>query len=64
MTFHGCTHDQTCGAGVHGDQIFSMLQDVQKKKTEYSLLLTMKGGLLNQIIAAWVGRVGMPSKSF
>ena len=31
---------------------------------EYSLLLTMKGGLLNHIIAGWVGRVGMPSKSF
>ena len=42
----------------------SRTMKLDDERTEYSLLLTMKAGLLNQIIAGWVGRVGMPSKSF
>jgi len=30
----------------------------------FSLLLVMKGGLLKLLLDAWVGRVGMPSRSF
>jgi len=49
------------------ENIVILLKDIHCMKGEnftFSLLLMTKGVLLKLLLDGWVGRVGMPSKSF